>query len=243
MKLGKFVEISVGVIDVGQSLPFFERLGFEKLDQNWEPWPWAILTDGTITLNLSQQSGPSNPVLNYLSSDMRQRVEELESAGIDVVAVHDREIPEVVGGLEIPGGIEISLVEYSARRIPKLAGRPVSKCGSFGEVAFPVEDLGRSVAGLERVGFKKLRTDLLPYPWATVSDGLITLGLYQSDDLKMPALVYHSEDLSGRLDALRQEGFEALQEIPSLAFGVGRFALAPPSAQLLIIMEFRPASD
>ena len=44
MKLGKFVEISAGVIDVGQVLPFFERLGFEKLDQNWEPWPWAVLS-------------------------------------------------------------------------------------------------------------------------------------------------------------------------------------------------------
>ncbi|HUV12440.1 MAG TPA: hypothetical protein VMY18_02290 [Acidobacteriota bacterium] len=243
MKLGKFLEISVGVIDIGQSLPFFERLGFEKLDQNWEPWPWAILTDGTITLNLSQQSGPSNPVLNYFSSDMKQRVEELKSAGLDVVAVQDREIPEVVGGLEMPGGIEISLVEYSARRIPKLAGRPFSKCGSFGELAFPVEDLGHSVACLEKVGFTKLRGDRLPYPWAAVSDGLVTLGLYQSEDLEMPALVYHCENLSERLDALRQEGFETLQEMPSLAFGVGRFALVPPSARLLLIMEYRPSSD
>ncbi len=243
MKLGKFVEISVGVIDVGQTLPFFERLGFEKLDQNWEPWPWAILSDGTITLNLSQQSGPSYPVLNYFSSDMKQRVEELKSAGIDVVAVHDREVPEVVGGLEIPGGIDVSLVEYSARRIPQPTGRPFSKCGSFGELAFPVEDLGPTLACLEKVGFRKLRGDKLPYPRAAVSDGLVNLGLYQSDGLKMPALVYHSDNLSERLDSLGQEGFEALQEMPDLAFGVGRFALAPPSAHLLLIMEYRPSSD
>ncbi len=243
MKLGKFVEISVGVIDVGQSLAFFERLGFEKLDQNWEPWPWAILSDGTITLNLSQQSGPSCPVLNYFSSDMKQRVKELKSAGIDVVPVHDREIPEVVGGLETPGGIEISLVEYSARRIPKPTGRPFSKCGSFGELAFPIKDLETSVASLEKVGFKKLRGDSLPYPWAAISDGLISLGLYQSEDLKLPALVYHSENLDERLDALRQEGFEVLQEMPNPAVGIGRFALAPPSAHLLLILEYRPSAN
>ncbi len=39
MKLGKFVEISVAVPDLAKSLFFFERLGFEKADQNWEPWP------------------------------------------------------------------------------------------------------------------------------------------------------------------------------------------------------------
>jgi hypothetical protein len=242
MKLGKFVEISAGVIDVGQVLPFFERLGFEKLDQNWEPWPWAVLSDGTITLNLSQQAGPSYPVLNYFSSDMQQRVEELRSAGIDVVSVHDREVPAVVGGFETPDGIEFSLVEYSARRIPKPKGPPSAKCGEFREVAFPVEDLERSVTLLQKVGFEKKRGEELPYPWAAVSDGLVSLGLYQSQDLKMPALVYHSEDLDERLESLRQEGFEVFPEVANPAIGTGRFALSPPSCQLLLIMEYRPSA-
>lgn len=240
MKLGKFVEISVGVIDLGQSLPFFERLGFEKLDQNWEPWPWAILSDGTITLILSQQAGPSYPVLNYVSSDMKGKVRELRESGLDIVEVQSREVPELVGGFEAPGGIEISFVEYSARRIPKPAGSPYSKCGSFGEVAYPVQDTEMTVSCLEKIGFRKLRGSKLPYPWAVMSDDLINLGFYQSEDLKLPALVYYSENLTERLDSLRQEGFEVLQEMPNPAVGAGRFALKPPSARLLLILEYRP---
>lgn len=242
MKLGKFVEISVGVIDLGQSLPFFERLGFEKLDQNWEPWPWAILTDGTITFNLSQQAGPSYPVLNYFSSDMKQRAEELRSAGIDVVPVQDREVPKVVGGFEATDGIEFSLVEYSAQKIPKPKGAPSAKCGDFRELAFPVEDLNKSVTLLQKVGFEKIQGEELPYPWAAVSDGLLNLGLYQSQDLKIPALVYHSEDLDERLESLSQEGFEVFPEVANPAIGTGRFALAPPSCELLLIMEYRPSA-
>jgi predicted lactoylglutathione lyase len=237
MKLGKFVEISVAVPDLAKSLFFFERLGFEKADQSWEPWPWAILSDGLITLSLSQTT-PGSPVLNYLAGDMKERVAHLEASGIEMSRIRESQAPEVVAALATPCGIGVSLMEYPARRIPKPSGRSNCKCGKFSEFALPVEDLRSAVEFWNRVGFHHSRGAELPYPWAVVSDGLITLGLYETRDFDRPALIYYSANTAERIEQLGYDGFEFGREIPSVGQGIGRTILEPPDGQLLFMLEY-----
>lgn len=240
MTLGKFVEISLGVNDLAESQLFFERLGFQKLDQNWDPWPWTVLTDGLVTLNLSEYGGASEPVLNYLASDMTERIERISKLGVDVVPIHERNLPEVEGVLETPEGIGVSLVNYAARRIPAPLGRSSSKCGEFGELAFPVRDLEASVEFWRKIGFEELSRARLPYPWAVLSDRLTTLGLHQSEDLDRPAFIYYAEDIQERIEQLEMEGFRFSEELPSPDVRSGRYACDTPDSQIRLIIQRPP---
>lgn len=239
MRLGNFAELSIGVIELGPTLLFYERLGFEKLDQNLEPWPWAVLTDGVITLTLSQASSPSLPVLNYFASDMDSRIETLRKSGVEIVNLHDDEITEVRGGVAAPDGIDISLLQHAAKSIPQPPGESCVKCGVFGELAFPVKDLSRSVEFWRDVGFETERTSRLPYPWAVLTDGLFTLGFYETSDLSGAALVYYSDNVQDRVEQLAAEGFSLERALPSPDMGIGRVGIHPPDGQVRILLDYR----
>lgn len=237
MKLGRFVQVSIAVQELAQSLLFYERLGFEKLDQSWEPWPWAVLTDGVITYHLSQTS-PGPLALSYMVSDMRERVAGLEAAGVPVTRLQRGDVPELVAGLEAPGGIEISLLEYPARRIPRPSGITTCKCGRFMELALAVKDLEKAEAFWHRLGFVRRTGSGLPYPWALLSDDLLNLGLYQTRDFDLPALLYGSENTQERIEELVMDGFRFSAEIPSPLPVSGRTVLETPDP-LLILLETR----
>ncbi len=238
MKLGKFVELSVAVPDLAKSVPFYERLGFEKLEQSWEPWPWAVLTDGVITLNLSQAT-PGTIVLNYIASDMPERVALVESLGVPISRVQDGQIPEMIAGMTTPTGLGVSFLAYPARRIPRPSGTSVCKAGRFGELACPVGDLQDSLTLWTKLGFQSLRGSNLPYPWAVISDDLITIGLHETRNIEKPALVYYSDNTPERVEQLEFEGFEFGGEIPSPDYGTGLSVLEPPDRQLLVLLGFR----
>lgn len=237
MKLGRFVQISVTVEDLAQSLLFYERLGFEKLDQSWEPWPWAVMTDGVASFNLSQLT-PGPLVLSYMVSDMRERVAALEAGGVPLRRLQRGDLPELVAGLETPDGVEISLLEYPARRIPRPTGLSTCKCGNFMEVALPVSDLAVSETFWSKLGFTRRSGSNLPYPWASLGDDLIRVGLYQTRDLTRPALVYGSRNCPERIELLELEGFEFSGEIPSPLPVTGRTILETPDSWVFL-MEYR----
>lgn len=239
MSLGNFVEVSIGVAELSESLLFFERLGFRKLDQNYEPWPWAVVTDGTITLNLSQYAGPAAPVLNYFASDMELRVEGLRSKGIEVFGLKERQLPDVLGGIEVTDGIGISLLKYPARRIPRPSGTPVAKCGAFSQLAYPVADVEKSLALWRKLEFERVGGGPLPYPWAMLTDGLITVGLHQTTVLKTAALVYEMVNLVDRMAELRDSGFTFGERLPGFETNLGGYVLVSPLEATRIVMQHR----
>lgn len=240
MKLGDFVEVSVSVTDLAESLPFYERLGFEKRVQRLEPWPWAVVSDGSITLSLSQNSVPSEPFLNYFAADMSVRFEALKALGVTPVPVRNRQLPDVIGAFESPTGIGITLVEYDSRVLPRPSGGSIARCGCFSEVAFPVKELEASLWFWKRLGYKRLKGSRLPYPWAIISDGLISLSLHQTPDMRRAALVYHSHDRDERISDLEADGFIFAGELPSPDVGMGRSCIETPDGQLLILLEYQP---
>lgn len=239
MKLGKFVEISMSVTDLMKSLTFYERLGFEKRDQSWEPWPWAVMSDGVITMRLSQYSVPSKPLLSYIAEDTYRTISQIRKLGYEMTPFKSREIPEVQG-LITPGDIELTLVEHPTDLIPRPSGQSSCYCGRFGELAFPIRNLRESLDFWLTVGFDVIHKSELPFPWAWISDDLMTLGLYQTDHFTEAGLTYYSEDPADRIEYLKNSGFRFQTELPSLAGGLGRAVMETPDKQLLVFMERTP---
>src|SRR5689334_17070358 len=77
--IGRFLEISVHAPDVLASLSFYESLGFQQVQVN-ETWsyPYAVITDGRLTLGLHQQPIKS-PTLTFVKADLARHMEELRS--------------------------------------------------------------------------------------------------------------------------------------------------------------------
>jgi len=69
-------------------------------------------------------------------------------------------------------------------------------------VICPVEDVQCSIAFWENLGFTLLETHQGPYPHATLSDGVQTVGLHQTREMKGAGLLYAAPDMDLRIRRL-----------------------------------------
>ena len=78
--LGNFGEFSIHTNNLDESIQWYARLGFraKKFDK---PYPWAILTDGNMTIGLHQSNEFTRTTLTYFSKDSADRIVKLKSLG------------------------------------------------------------------------------------------------------------------------------------------------------------------
>lgn len=84
-KCGIFGEFCHPVKDLKKSIEFWEKLGFEALSVNQQPYPWAILSDGLNILGLHQTKDFDYPAITYFAPDMGDRIKKLKEEGIDTI--------------------------------------------------------------------------------------------------------------------------------------------------------------
>lgn len=231
--LGRYLELSLSVVDLANSLSFYERLGLEKVDGNEQPYPWAIVSDGTLHLGLHQQAFAS-PTLNYFSTfplrgqtgvswrTMLLRMLDINLDPVEEVGdnygylSHQRSITT---GFTTPEGQPVILAdmkhpikEYAAPDYKIPIRKFMTECHAFGELTLRSQDVSASVAYWKRLGFECLAGAETPYPWATMSDGKIRLGLHQTTRFTQPAISYFRADMPERLEQLHQQGFSFISE-------------------------------
>jgi hypothetical protein len=85
-RLGIFGEYSLGIDDLDFSAAYWQEFGFALRHRAEEPYPWAILSDGLLTLGLHETQEFDGPTLTYFAPDMKERVERLAAAGVPVKA-------------------------------------------------------------------------------------------------------------------------------------------------------------
>lgn len=81
-KCGVFGEFSQSVTDLEKSIGFWEKLGFNALSVNQEPYPWAIMSDQLNILGLHQTEDFTQSAITYFASDMKNRISQLKAVGI-----------------------------------------------------------------------------------------------------------------------------------------------------------------
>lgn len=206
MKLGEKVHITLHLDDIGEALPFYQSLGFRVLRRADQPAPRALLSDGVILLLLMQSDEPFQG-LTYYTTNLAERIEYLKNLGVAV----NEEKKAADGTASVvfydPNGCAVRLVAGDPKGIPRPKGESFSRCGHFGEFSIPTQDMKSSQAFWENLGFAwKDGDEAKPYPWAYLKDGLIAVGLHQTEDFNDITLAYFATDMIERITGLKEDG-------------------------------------
>lgn len=205
MKLGESVHATLHLGDLVEALPFYQILGFHVVRRESEPAHSALLSDGVILLLLVESEAPFQG-LTYYTSNLAERVGHLERSGIAVTVEKTPGGPDSAVFFD-PNGCAIHLVAGDPAGIPRPQGESFSECGKFGEYSIPTQDLQTSLSFWENLGFTHTGGDEAePYPWGILMDGLITVGLHQTEDFKDIMISYFAPDMTGRIERLKAAG-------------------------------------
>src|SRR5258706_9439289 len=178
----EYAEISISVSDMDTSLSFYQRLGFNVVEKDQNPYPRVILCDGQIFLRLEQTRFES-PRLVYISSEAADRAERLQSERIRPLEYR------VPGGgtakeLKDPSGLSVVLrhghhpADRQIWQDPSLIGRHYPLIGRFAELSIPADDIQRSLEFWKKLGFEPTRYHPTPSPWPVLRDQAMAIGLH-----------------------------------------------------------------
>ena len=242
MKLGKVVQINIGVAELQISLAFYEKLGYEKIEVSTDPYPWARITDGQNLIMLNED-GNQYMGLVYFSLDASRRVSKLEQAGIEIIQRREKDGQLMMAIFVGPGDLAVALINHDPKEMPQPTGKPVTRAGTFGEFAVPVEDFLAAAEFWRKVGFATLYESEDPYPWGIISDENIVLGLHQNSEygdeiaFKGPAMTYFSPDMAERIERLKEDGISFETELISESGLVNNATLLGPDGESLFLFE------
>lgn len=197
MKLGRYVEVKLKVKSIDKAMNFYEYLGFRKIGDD-------VMTDGSINIRLSDESFTS-PTLSYMGT---------EGETISAIFKKQKESADNVQNAELKSlnGLTVS-INRDKSKVKMPAGTPVtrtpiSRLGKFGEFSIPVRNVAQAIIFWAKLGFEPLNIGKIPYPYSIMSDGLIVLGLHQTNDFKDFTITYFAEDMQDRVAMFADEGLE-----------------------------------
>lgn len=225
MKLGDVVQIAIGVADVTESAAFYETLGFEKLAESDVPWPWQQVTDGQ-NLVLLNQDGNQYIGLNYFSTRVDDLVSQLEGLGVEFLLKQEEDGRLQMALFSDEDGLLVGLINQDPSGMQLPEGEPLTDCGKFGEFALGVADFHRASQFWRQFGFEQLYASSEPYPWGIFSDGLIVVGLHQTDAFGGPCMTYFATDMPAKIAKLEDKGLS-----------IGDGVLVAPGGETLFLFE------
>ncbi len=196
------------------------------MDSGEKPYPWAVVSDGRLYFGLHQQDF-SSPTLSYFGLGiLSERTAHLAKLGVNLDNIQKLEriqglqnsellyrVKFISAEFESPEGQRVLLADISSDVETTPKGRVFfSKYETSNELSLNTEDVNAAVAYWEKPGFECVATGDQPYPWATISDGLIRLGLHQTAKLTQPVITYFAPDMPDRLKRMRRRGIKFVTE-------------------------------
>ena len=142
-----------------------------------------------------------------------------------------------------PGGLVVGLINHDPKNLPEPMGRPLTKCGTFGEFAIAVDDYQTAADFWRMLGYTSLHESVDPYPWGILSDEKMVLGLHQTDqyggevDFSGPAMTYFAPDMARRLEELKEAGYVFASEMVGEEGQVSNATLKGPDGELLFLFQ------
>jgi predicted lactoylglutathione lyase len=245
-KLGDVTAITIASPDLDKSFDFYRKLGFSKVLEFDFPFPFIQVSDGALLIMLRKDNNPYI-ALTYYVKEIEKLVSELERSGIALKQMptpdkiiqrylivtdegHNISLVGYVEGFAQPKGATMLTMQPQDYNNPDKYVNQV--CGMFGELAFPVKDLEKSILFWEKLGYKKLSKRSSPYPWAILSDGLGIVGLHQTESLTSPTITFFASDSKDKIEKLKKNGLDNYT-----AQGESNIVLTTPEKQKINIYK------
>lgn len=235
---GRFLEISLHVADIRESLAFYESLGFVQAPVGEAfKHPYAVMTDGRLFLGLHAAPVPS-PALTFVMPRLMHGIEQLEQLGI--------EFDEVKLGNEVfnrvsfrdPSGQCVNVFEARTFSPPQFEQQPATTCGYFTEYGLPAREQPSMRTFWESAGFVAWEEDPEPFARTAITSDHLNLSLYRSRAFRHPVLTFEDRDMRERLTRLRERGFKLSDEMPdSLDDACNAILIAPEGTRLLLLQS------
>ncbi len=245
-KLGDVSAITITSTDLAASLAFYQQLGFSELYRADFPFPWIMVSDGALLIMLRQDKDPYI-ALTYYTKEMDLVVSDLTDIGVPVKQIptpnpmiqrflittaegHFISLVTFVEGFAQPPGNTMLTMPPADYAKPGTYTNKI--CGMFGELAFPVTDLERSIAFWEKLGYRSLSKRTLPYPWAILSDGVGIVGLHQASNFSVPTITFFAADMKTKIAHLKSTGLVSPAES-----GDNNIVLTTPEQQKINLFQ------
>ena len=235
--LGRFLEYSLATPDIQASLDFYSKLGFSQAEVG-DAWthPYAVVTDGRISLGLHQQPTRA-PSVTFVKPDLLKHLAALEALGLEFEFRHlGNDVFNEVGWFD-PSGHLIRLVEARTYSPAKRGVTDLSRCGYFLEIGLPTQNFDASKAYWEHFGFVGMDEleDRLPHISCT-SDS-IDLGLYDPAHLRRATLRFEVDDVGGTLARLAEIGVLPNGELSAPLRQVPAAVLMAPEGTAILLSK------
>jgi catechol 2,3-dioxygenase-like lactoylglutathione lyase family enzyme len=233
--LGRFLELSLATPDIQASLDYYTKLGFSEAEAGdaW-PHPYAVVTDGRISLGLHQEAMLA-PSMTFVKPDLFKHLEILEGLGLEFEFRRlGNDVFNEIGWFD-PSGHLIRLIEARTFSPTKRVATDTSRCGYFLEIALPTANLDLAKTYWERLGFVGMdeMSDKLPH--VSCTSDYIDLGLYEPAHLRRPPLRFEVDDVAGALARIVEVGMSSSGEIPlPLRQGPAAVLTAPEGTPILL---------
>jgi len=226
-KLGEVASIYVTSPDLDSSIALYEKIGFLKISSNVMPTPWALLSDGSLLIMMRKDS-VKYVGLTYYVTNIEEKAKQLEKNGIkftqkpkedDLIKRYYFKSPDGlnimlashVGLFKQPTGV--TMLEMNPIALQSESQYPNKQCGAFGEFCHPVADLNSSIEYWKKLGFEVKSQMSQPYQWAILSDGLMLIGLHQTNNFSYPAVTYFGVNTENRVKELKGKGVTGFTEM------------------------------
>jgi catechol 2,3-dioxygenase-like lactoylglutathione lyase family enzyme len=233
--IGRFLEVSVHAPDVLASLGFYEQLGFSQATtgEAW-PYPYAVVTDGRLSIGLHQRELQQSPLLSFVLPDLYEHLDAFEGLGIEIL---DRRLGSDAfneATFATPGGQLVRLLEARTFSPSQRGPGETSRLGWFEEFVLPVADVKAAESFWERLGFVPAEESEEPFPHIGLTSDSLDVALAAAGALARPALLFTDSEMSVRIRSLSDRGVEFARLPCNLDPSQHALLIAPEGTQLLL---------
>jgi predicted lactoylglutathione lyase len=187
--LGEIAQISLSCKNIEKSLQFYQKLNYAILDVQLDNQvPWALISDGSHLIMLSQNEFPS-PALTIYGQSLAGRVRKLQNLVLNIETIPDQNGKLKSAIIQNPSDLGITLVDFDITLLPKPNRQSDFVLGEFCGIKIPVSDISTALEfwrKLEFISQEKKDTSI-----ALLHDQLkIKVDLLQQGFIDNPALCY-----------------------------------------------------
>lgn len=235
--LGAPTRLVLSSKDVLSSLTWWSRLGFLPTGAPTRIDSAVTLTDGQVVITLTKESLPS-PIVMYSAPNIKKVKDTLDALGVSTT--HDVKGPTYSEiRLVSPNGVHLAVRPRTDEPLMPVSGDSNRLCGKLTELSIGTGFLKRERTFWEMIDLTVKREGREPYPFALMTDGILTIGLHENRDIPTLSLTYFAENMAQRLENIRAAGIELSSEELTPEGSAGSAVLTSPEGQRVMLFSGR----